>query len=192
VTTARQRPLGRVLRSAEVEHLRGAEAAVVSANATIAQRRAETDQSLEEERRRIMQDTLLEAKADASRRLATVAIAAQRSLNGLADELAIAIAEGVARVVGSLDVREAVARAAGLALRDLTDRHRIIVKVTPLAVEETRQHVKDLGETADVVADPALPADGCIIETPTGYIRATLSEQLAALRAALREAAARG
>jgi flagellar biosynthesis/type III secretory pathway protein FliH len=37
-----------------------------------------------------------------------------------------------------------------------------------------------------------LPADGCIIETPTGYIRATLSEQLAALRAALREAAARG
>ncbi len=79
MTTARQRPLGRVLRSAEVEHLRGAEAAVVSANATIAQRRAETDQSLEEERRRIMQDTLLEAKADASRRLATVAIAAQRS-----------------------------------------------------------------------------------------------------------------
>jgi type III secretion protein L len=192
VITARHRPLGRVLRSAEVEHLRGTEAAVASANASMAQQRAETDQSLEEERRRIMHDTLVEAKADASRRLATVAIAAQRSLNGLADEIAIAIAEGVARVVGSLDVREAVARAASLALRDLTERHRILVKVTPLAVDETRRHVSQLGETADVIADPALPADGCIIETPAGYIRATLSEQLAALRSALRETAARG
>jgi type III secretion protein L len=192
VTIARHRPLGRILRSAEVEHLRGTEAAAIAANASIARRRAETDQSLEDERRRIIHDTLVEAKADASRRLATVAIAAQRSLNGLADELAIAIAEGVARVVGSLDVREAVARAASLALRDLTERHRILVKVTPLAVEETRRHVKEFGETADVIADPALPADGCIIETPAGYIRATLSEQLAALRAALRETAARG
>jgi type III secretion protein L len=189
MNSLQRRPIGRVLRAAEVGRLRGAEEAVASAQAELVQRRTETDQSVEKERQHILRETLSQAKADASRRLATVALAAQRSLAGLADEIAVAIAEGVARVVGDLDVGRAVAQAAAIALRDLTKRHHIIIKVAPLAVEETREYIKALGEAADVVADASLPPDGCVIETPAGYIRATLSEQLTALRTALQDAA---
>src|ERR1700710_892613 len=77
MNSLQRRPVGRVLRAAEVGRLRGAEESIASAQADLVQRRAETDKSIEKERQHILRETLSQAKADASRRLATVALAAQ-------------------------------------------------------------------------------------------------------------------
>jgi len=64
------------------------------------------------------------------------------------------------------------------------------VRVPPTAVAAVRTQLAPWGQGVRVVADPALPLDGCVLETRAGFVRAGLQEQLGILAASLRRAAA--
>jgi type III secretion protein L len=182
-------PLGRILRAQDVRLYQDAASAL-----RIAQDDAEALRSAAlRDAEVIRADCLAKAREEQNRQsihvLATAEAEARRCLSALPAEIAIAIAEGVAKVIGSLDLSEAVARAAQKAMTELTDRHTITVRVNPLAEDHTRAALQ--GEPARVIADPALDPDACILETQTGFVRAGLNEQIAALRHALLEAGGR-
>ncbi len=183
------RPLGRILRAEEAGLYRDAAAAYDAAQ-----------QHGEQLRQQIMADVAAEcagqraaARQEASREaaqvLAEAAAASQKMVADMHRDIAEAIAEGVAKVIGGVDLAEAVARAARRAIAELTDRNSLIVRVNPMAAPRTRGLLTAHGDGIRIVADETLQPDECTIETRTGFVRAGLSEQLAALREALRDEA---
>lgn len=182
-------PLGRVLSAEEAGLYRDAAGALALAAETVRRRRAEAEREIAAERDRVLAETRARAEADAARLLADTAAAAQRALAALPPELAGAIADGVAKIVGGLDLADAVARAAHRALSDLAERNGVAVRVSPAAAEAVRAKLAAWGDGARVVPDADLPPDGCVLETRAGFVRAGLQEQLDALAAALRDAA---
>jgi type III secretion protein L len=182
-------PLGRILRAREVGLYRTAEAALHVAETAASEIRSVAASDIEASRTARLADAEQEARRRTVQILAETSAAAQRSLASLPREIAEAIAEGVAKVIGGIDLAEAVARAAQRALTELTERHAVTVRVNPQALGPTRMGLARRDGGVVVVADPGLAPDACIVETPAGFVRAGLEEQIATLRAALTAAA---
>ena len=183
-------PLGTLLRAEEAGLYRDAAGALATARETAQRLLAEAKREIAAERDRVLAAVRAEADAAAASMLADTAAATQRALAALPIELAAAVADGVARVIGSLDLADAVARAASCALDELTERNNVVVRVPPTAVAAVRAQLAPWEPGVRVVADLALPADGCVLETRAGFVRAGLREQLDILAEALRNAAA--
>jgi len=183
-------PLGRILRAGEAGLYRDASAAMQTAKAEVEDLHARAAQLIAADRARCMTEAERDANAEAARMLAETSIAVRRCLAALPRELAEAIAEGVAKVIGGIDLAEAVARAAQRALLELSERHAVVVHVHPAAQPATRARLSAWESDVRVAGDADLAADSCVIETPAGFVRAGLSDQLAVLQSALRAAAA--
>lgn len=195
------RPLGRVLRAEEAGLHRNAKE-TLSAAATAAQEirtaaeaeRAAMAAEAQAEQTRVHAAALAEGKQAASRILVQVVAALRREIDAVPAALAEAIAQGVVKVIGSLEVGTAVACAAAQALAELVERTGIIVRVAPGCADTVRAQL--LAEGWDearlrVLAEPTLEPRDCIVETRAGFIKAGLDQQLAALREALHAEAAR-
>ena len=178
MSTAGLRPLGRILRARDVGLYQDAAEALALARAEAAQLRADAEGAIAMERDVVLASARAEADAAVTRALTDVAIAAQQTLAAMPLELAGAIADGVARVVGGLDLAEAVARTASRALAELVERHGVVVRVAPLSLGTVQARLKGWSGSLRVV-----------VETRAGFVRAGLQEQLDTLAAALRDAA---
>jgi len=189
MTTALQQaaiiPLGRILRAQDVGLYRDAEGALRAATSAAAALRTAALAELEAECAARREAAAQETAREQARTLTDTEAGVQRELAALSREIAEAIAEGVARVIGGLDLAEAVARAAQRAVAELTTRHAVTVRVNQLAQDRTAARLASHGGTVRVIADATLPSDRCIVETPAGFVRAGINEQLDAIRAAL-------
>jgi type III secretion protein L len=185
-------PLGRILRAEEAELYRDAAEPLRTARAAVAEMRATAAAEVEAACAERRAQAELETRREKARILVETETAAQRPLAALRFEVAEAIAEGVATVIGGIDLAEAVARAAQRAIAELAGRHGVVVRVNPVAQGSTRARLPGRGKDVVVVADPALAPDACIVETPAGSVRAGLQDQIAILRAALNAAASGG
>lgn len=183
-------PLGRILKAEEVRLYRDAAAALRNAEAEAAAYRARAIRDAES----AGADRLAAARQEADREITRILVAteaeARRRLALLPTEIATAIAEGVAKVIGGVDLAEAVARTAQKALAELAERHTVIVRVNPLAELRTRAALANHSALVRVLADQGLAPDDCILETPAGFVHAGLSAQIELLRTALLAAAA--
>ncbi len=180
----RLRPLGRVVPAEEARLYADAAAARAASAAEQAAQRA----AMAQECARLRAAAEQEAETAKARMLAEASAAIRNELAGLRREIAEAIAEGVAKVIGGMDLAEAVARAARRAIAELEDRHVVVLRVAPEAAPGVRSRI---GALARVEADAGLAPDDCVLETPAGFVKAGLARQLAILREALREAADR-
>jgi type III secretion protein L len=178
-------PLGRIVRAKEAGLYCDAESALLAARAAAEEIRTAAALQIELSRTEAMAEADHEARQETARIVAETAAAAQRTLAALPLQIAEAIAEGVAKVIGGIDLAEAVARAAQRALAELVEQHAVVVHVNPTAQGGTRARLAAWGSGARVVGDAALAPDACVIETPAGFVRAGLAEQVATLRAAL-------
>lgn len=191
VTEAGIAPLGHILRADQVGLYRDADAALRAAVTAAAEQCAAAGQEIAATRAARLAEAEQDMQRETTRILAETALAAQRYLAGLPRQIAEAIAEGVAKVIGGIDLAEAVARAAQRAVAELAEHNAVVLRVSPQAQERTRARLADPGKAVRVVADPALAPDACIVETPAGFVRAGLNAQIATLRAALQAAADR-
>jgi type III secretion protein L len=183
-------PLGRILRAHEARLYNDAAAALRNAEAEATAQRAAAIRDAEAARADLLAAAREETDRETTRILAATEAEARRCLAALPMEIATAIAEGVAKVIGGVDLAEAVARAAKKALAELTERHTIVVRVNPAAEVRTRAALANPSAPVRVVADQGLAPDDCILETPGGFVHAGLSAQIDTLRAALLRAAA--
>jgi type III secretion protein L len=191
MTTALQHriaPLGRIIRAEDVGLYRDAVGALRAAEAAAAEDRAAAIAAIEADTAARRDATAQQIQQEHVRILAETAAVAQRSIAGLRREIAEAIAEGIARVIGGIDLADAVARAAQRAVAELAAHHAVVVHVNPLAHDRVAARL-GAHHAVQVVADATLPQDDCIVETPAGFVRAGLQQQLETLRTALIEAA---
>ncbi len=184
------RPLGRVLSAAEAGLYRDAEAALALMGTAAREQREAAAKALAAECRTAREAAEQEGHRAAARLLAQTAARAQGEIARLPGQIAVVVAEAVARVVGGLDLAEAVARAARRAVEELRGRHGIVVRVAPACAAAVRARLSGLAADLLVAEDRTLDVDECVIETGAGTVRAGLSQQLAVLRDALDRAAA--
>jgi type III secretion protein L len=189
IAQPRAAPLGRILSAAEARLYCDAEAALRHAQAEAAEHRAAAIRDAEGARADLLAAARQESDRETTRILVAAEAEARRCLAALPREIAIAIAEGVAKVIGGIDLAEAVARCARKAVAELSERHVVFVRVNPLAQERTRAALADHGALVRVLADPGLAPDDCRVETSAGFVHAGLSAQVEVLRAALLAAA---
>jgi flagellar biosynthesis/type III secretory pathway protein FliH len=135
----------------------------------------------EAERRRGFQAGRAEGAAEAAGLLAQTSAGLRRELAAMEREIALAIAEGVAKVVRGLDLAEQVARAARRAVEDLQDRTGLALRVAPGAGAAVRAALSGV----QVVEDPGLGPDDCVVETAGMVVRAGVQAQLDAVRRGL-------
>lgn len=183
------RPLGRVIGAAEAGLYRDATAALADARAAAAAQHEAGARTLAEECRIAREAAEQEGRQAAARLLAQTAARVQGELTRLPREIAEMVSVAVARVVGSLDLSDAVARAAQRAVEDLRERQGIVVRVAPACVAVVRDRLAGVDAAIRVEEDAALEPDDCVVETRAGYVRAGLAQQLATLRVALVQAA---
>jgi type III secretion protein L len=178
-------PLGRILSAEQAQLYCDAAAALRHAEAEATEHRAAAVREAEAARAELLAAARQESDRETTRILVAAEAEARRCLAALPTEIAIAIAEGVAKVIGGIDLAEAVARCARKAVAELSERHTVIVRVSPLAQEQTRAALAEHGALVRVLADPGLTPDDCRLETPAGFVHAGLSTQIEVLRAAL-------
>lgn len=183
------RPRGRIVRAEELPLYCDASSALTAAHSAAAALLAEARRRAAAECAQARTEGLAAGKAEATRLLAATAASAQRQLDGLRDAVANAIADGVAAVIGEMDVSDRVARATSHAVATLQDRGNVIVRVAPGHTAATRDRLIHDAGFCRVLEDATLGQDDCIVETEAGVVRAGINTQLAALRDVLRQAA---
>lgn len=102
-------------------------------------------------------------------------------LRGQAAGLALEI---VRRIAVELGPDATVAALAERAVRDLLPEEPIRVRVAADRVGAVSARLWPIQERVEVAAEPGLGPDECLIDTPSGHVRAGLSVQLAALEKA--------
>lgn len=109
-------------------------------------------------------------------------LAAERDrLRGQAATLALEI---VRRIAVDLGPDATVAALAERAVRDLLPEEPIRVRVAAERVGTVSARLWPIHGRVEVAAEPGLDPDECLIETPSGHVRAGLAVQLAALEKA--------
>ena len=102
-------------------------------------------------------------------------------LRGQAATLALEI---VRRIAVDLGPDATVAALAERAVRDLLPEEPIRVRVAAERVGAVSARLWPIHGRVEVAAEPGLDPDECLIDTPSGHVRAGLAVQLAALEKA--------
>ena len=133
----------------------------------------------------------------ASAALTAEVVAAVRDYARRAEQrLADIVTEAVRRIIGEFDDGELVLGMVRQLLRDAQGEATIRLHVSPRHYPRVRDAARELQAefdavaAIDVAADPEVADDGCRMETPLGFVNASIAEQLDALRAAFAPAVA--
>jgi len=183
------RPVSRIIRAEELPLYNDASSALAAARVAAGELLSEARRQAEAERAGARAEGLAAAQVEATQLLAATAANVRRQLDGLRDAIAAAIADGVAAVIGDLDLSESVARAAAHAVATLQERGRVTVRVAQRHAATARGRLAHDVEFCRVVEDATLGPDDCVVETEAGTVRAGINTQLTAMRNALRQAA---
>lgn len=177
------------------------------AAAIVDRARAEADRVLEEARREGLAGGAAEARAEAERRACSAAAAFVSAVDALdaelaarcvayerqAADLALAVVERI--LATALELRpELVTGVVAGALRANGARGRITVEVSPDDVELVRAALAgtSVSDRIEVIAQPQVPAGGCIVTSDGGETDARIDVQLARAAAVVAEALSDG
>jgi type III secretion protein L len=134
---------------------------------------------------------LSQAQREAAQRLTVVELNRGALLHSLLPAIAELVVEAVTLIAKGIDRQATLARALELlqgAFRDVSwarlHVHPDVVVDAQAALEALSQET-GVGKLARVVADAALPVDGCVLESDSGSVDASLDTQLNAIRDAV-------
>jgi type III secretion protein L len=133
--------------------------------------------------------------AEAAALVNNTAVNVDRYIASLDQQIAALAMKIVRRVLGDIDVTDAIARAAAQALNDFRREKNLKVSVHPAALERVRAslnaHVREagLGVNLTVEADATLSKEACVIASDFAVIDASVDTQLTALAKAISMAA---
>lgn len=183
-------PRGRIVRAADVTAWHEGDGFLAAARAEaeriVAAAQNERDRLIAQGRaegERAGEVAITRRVAEATRRL-------DHLLEHSEDWLAALVADTVERILGDMDRRDATVAAAITALRAFRHGRRLVVRVSPTAVEWIESGLKQGLETAlltlvVIQPDPLLNEGRCVVASEFGIVEAGIAEQLAALRAGL-------
>jgi type III secretion protein L len=120
--------------------------------------------------------------------------AAVRSMDGLAameEEMVNVVIQALKKIIGEMDDRERLVRIVRTALNMVRNEKRVTLRVPPAQADTATSALSELERDhpgisiLEVVADPRLTGDDCVLESDLGIVDAGLNSQIEAIRKAL-------
>lgn len=187
------KPSGAIVRAEEYQALLDAEGLIADAKKEAERIRAEAVAEFERQKNEGRAEGLRIAKEESSERLVFAASETIRGFKSAEAKLVAVVEKAVRKIIGDLPAKE---RAAGLvrtALAGLATEGKAKVRVAAEDLEAARSALladsKTAEEFVEIVPDPRMLPESCVIETASGIIDAGLEVQLKAIGRALRMAA---
>jgi len=182
----------RVVKAAEMDALADARGIVEDATMEAERIREAAHQTYLEEKQRGYDEGMATGEVKISEELTELAAQGARFVDRLEAKMPDIISDAVRQILGQFDNNDLVVQTANKALRMFRKETAVSVKVAPGELEIVRARVDELRQGnesityIDVVADPRLPANGCIVESEFGSVDASIEAQLGALDRAIR------
>ena len=187
------KPSGPIVRAEEYQALLDAEGLIADAKSEAARIRAEAVAEFERRKAEGYAEGLKIAKEESSKQLVFAAVEAIRGFKSAEAKLVAVVEKSVRKIVGDLPAKERVAGLVRTALAGLATEGKAKVRVAAEDLDAAHSAIqsglKNAGEFVEVVPDPRLLPQSCIVETAGGIIDAGLEVQLKAIVRALRTAA---
>lgn len=190
---SRLSPTDPVLEAAEVSTLMSAEAVLADARAEAERIRAEALAAFEAERRRGYEDGLAEAHMEQAERMIETVSRTVDYFGKVEERMVDLVMQAVQRIISDFDDRERVIQVVKNALAVARNQKQMTLRIHPTRVDLLKSGLNDILAAypgvgyLDVVPDPRLDGDACILESEIGVVEASMSGQIEALRAAFRK-----
>ena len=128
-------------------------------------------------------DGLEAGRMENAEKMMETVLASVEFIEGIENTVVDVVNRSIRKVIGDIDAEERVRRIVGTALAHVRGEQKVTVRVSP-ADEPAVSKAMTSGSYLNVVADPRLKRDSCILESDLGVIDASLETQLKALERA--------
>lgn len=133
-----------------------------------------------------------EGKLEHTEKLMETVLSSVEFLENIENTVVDVVTESIKKVIGELDDNERIIRIVHTALQHVRNQQQIKIKVNPhdeKIIQNSLTTMRNNQQSVnffDVIADPKLAINSCIIESELGVIDASLSTQLKALENAFK------
>lgn len=178
-----------ILKAAKDESKSTVDAANVEAGRIL----EESKQAYEDERERGYKDGLEQGKQEMAEEMMDLVAKSAESFNRFQENVIGIVTRAVRRVIGEINATERIQKIVENALLIIRNEKQATLRVHPSQAAEVRKTVDSFvkGNEAtgliEVVADPRLPEDSCVLETEVGVIDASLETQLKAIEKSIQK-----
>lgn len=186
-------PGQKVLKAIEYSRYLQAAELVAAAKDKASQIEREAHEAYETEKRRGYQDGINEARQLQSEMLIEAQTARDQFLKHADQQLAELVMSAVKTIVHGFDQTDLTLKITREALTHARHQKSVSLRVHPDQADNVSQRVQELLDGlpdigfVEVQADPRVKYSGCLLETETGVVDASLDSQLAALEAGIRK-----
>jgi len=180
-------PSARVIPAADYAAWQDATALIEAARADAEAIRAAARDAYEQERRRGYQEGAEAARLDAAEQMIANVSSTINYFEQVEDRVVDLVLQAMRKIVAGYDDRERVVLVVKGALAAVRNQKQVTLRIAPDRVDALKE-ATDALLTAyprigylDLVADPRLHGDACIVETEIGTVEASMEGQIAAL-----------
>lgn len=191
-------PERRVVKAAELAALADARGIVEDANMEAERIREAAHQAYLDEKQRGYEDGVASGGEKIAEELTELAAQGAQFVDRLEANMPDIISDAVRQILKHFDKTDLVVQTANQALRMFRKETAVSVKVAPAQLEVVQARIDELKQGnesityIDVVADPRLAEDGCIVASEFGSVDASIEAQLAVLDRAIKAQLAGG
>ncbi len=145
----------------------------------------------EKEKERGFSEGLEAGKQVMAERIMSAAATSVESLAAIEEEMVHVVIHALKKIIGEMDDRERLVRVVRTSLALMRNQRKVVLRVPPDRAEMADGAVREMLQNhpgidiLDVVADPRLKNDDCILESDMGIVDAGLDGQIEAVRRAL-------
>lgn len=131
-------------------------------------------------------DGLEAGRMENAEKMMETVLASVEFIEGIENTVVDVVNRSIRKVIGDIDAEERVRRIVGTALAHVRGEQKVTVRVSPADESAVSKALAAMtsGSYLNVVADPRLKRDSCILESDLGVIDASLETQLKALERA--------
>jgi type III secretion protein L len=190
---ARPDPATKVVRADDVRAYRSAEDIIADARREAAAIVQSAQAAYEDERRRGYEDGREEAKLESAERMIENVSRTVEYFARIEDQMVELVMAAVRKIIADFDDRARVLMVVRSALSAVRTQKQMTLRVAPVQLEQVRAGMNEILAAfpgigyLDIVGDPRLADDACILESDIGVVEASVSGQLEALRGAFRK-----
>ena len=181
----------KIVRAEEIAALVEAQEVIQAAKQEVERIKAEATQVYEAEKKRGYEEGLAEGKMRMAEQMMSMAAKTVDYFASVETKVVEIVTNALKRILGSVNEDELIVRVVRNALAVARNQKQVTLRVSPPQVDMLKQKVNEIladypGITClDVVGDSRLSKGGCILETETGIVDASVDVQVEAIRKAL-------
>lgn len=176
----------KVLKAAELEALVRASSIIAEAEKRAEEIRLQAEEAYRRRREEGYADGVEAGRLEHAEKMMETALAAVEFIERVEDTVVSVVTQAVRKIVGDLDEETRIRQIVSTALAHVRGEERVTVRVAPQDEPAVSKALAAMTSSAflQVVADPRLKRDSCILESDMGVIDASLDTQLKALERA--------